>query len=341
MKLPRTQILTLANQKGGCGKSTTAISLAAALVARGYSACLVDTDPQCNSTDHLGIDREAHAAAGGLSLADAYLAGAAAADIEAFVPPAVAEGESVGFGERGVRPSLVAGNRGLGTVEKRLEADMHAQLAVGAGSPLDADELRDGHRRRLKVSLDSLRGRHDFVVIDTPPELGFLMTTSLIAADWLLIPTFPSGYDMKGLADLARTAEKVRERFNPGLELIGVLLGNFNPVAKLDRDLYARLRETYGEGVLFETTVNSSVRHREATVYGRTIFEHAPDQPASRQFAAVADELVGRIESWEAERQRGGNGAGPTPELTVNDDVVVRRKPRRNTAAKRKEVSHV
>ena len=303
MKLHRTQIITLANQKGGCGKSTTAISLAAALVAAGYSACLVDTDPQCNTTDHLGLDREAHAAAGGLSLADAYLAGAPATDIEVFVPPALAEGEAVAFGERGIRPSLVPGNRGLGTVEKRLEAEMHAQLAGGGGSPLDADELRDEHRQRLAKSLDALRGRHDFVVIDTPPELGFLMTTSLIAADWLLIPTFPSGYDMKGLVDLARTAEKVRGRFNPKLELLGVLLGNFNPVAKLDRDLYERLRETYGEGVMFQSTVNASVRHREATVYNRTIFEHAPKQPASKQFADVAGELVARIASWEAERR--------------------------------------
>lgn len=303
MKLPRTQIITLANQKGGCGKSTAAISLAAAFVHLGYSACLVDVDPQCNSTDHFGLDRDAHAAAGGLSLADVYLAEAPAADVEVFLPPAVAEGEQVGFGERGVRPSLVPGNRGLGTVEKRLEAEMHAHLADGAGSPLDADELRDAHRQRLKQSLDSLRGRHDFVIVDTPPELGFLMTTSLIAADWLVIPTFPSGYDMKGLIDLARTAEKVRQRFNPTLELLGVLLGNFNHVAKLDRDLYQRLQETYGEGVLFTTTVNTSVRHREATVYNRTIFEHAPNQPASRQFADVATELIGRIEAWEAERQ--------------------------------------
>ena len=312
MKLSRTHVITLANQKGGCGKSTTAISLAAAFVARGYSACLVDTDPQCNTTDHLGLDRDAHAEAGGLSLADVYLGGVPASEVEVSVPPFVAEGEDVPFGEEGVRPTIIPGNRGLGTVEKRLEADLG-----GAGSPLDVDELRDQHRRRLRESLDSLRGRHDFVVIDTPPELGFLMTTSLIAADWLVIPTFPSGYDMKGLSDLARTAEKVRQRFNPGMELLGVLLGNFNRQAKLDRDLYDRLRESYGEGVLFEGVVNSSVRHREASVYNRTIFEHAPDQPASRQFAAIADEAIARIEAWEAERNQ--------PELTINPDVIAKR----------------
>ncbi len=322
MKLDHTQIITLANQKGGCGKSTTAISLAAAFVKLGYTCCLVDTDPQCNTTDHLGLDRDAHAAAGGLSLADVYLTDVPATEVEIFVPPALADGEEPAFGAHGIRPSLIPGNRGLGTVEKRLEADMHGQLAGGGASPLDADELRDTHRTRLKRSLDALRGRYDFVVIDTPPELGYLMTTSLIAADWLLIPTFPSGYDMKGLIDLARTAEKVRQRFNPDLELLGVLLGNFNHVARLDRDLYARLQETYGEGVLFSTTVNTSVRHREATVYNRTIFEHAPDQPASQQFAKVARELIGRIDSWEAERR--GETIEPTAELTLNPDVVAK-----------------
>ena len=315
MKLHRTHVITLANQKGGCGKSTTAISLAAAFVARGYSACLVDTDPQCNTTDHLGLDRDAHAHAGGLSLADIYLGGVPANEVEVFVPPFVNEGEDVAFGEQGVRPSILPGNRGLGTVEKRLEADLS-----GAGSPLDLDELRDEHRQRLRHSLDALRGQHDFVVIDTPPELGFLMTTALIAADWLIIPTFPSGYDMKGLSDLARTAEKVRGRFNPGMELLGVLLGNFNKQAKLDRDLYDRLRDSYGEGVLFEGTINSSVRHREASVYNRTIFEHAPNQPASQQFAAVADEAIRRIEAWEAEAIE--------PELTIHADTVKRRNPK-------------
>ncbi|MEM6315651.1 MAG: ParA family protein [Planctomycetota bacterium] len=319
MRLNHTHVIALANQKGGCGKSTAAISLAAAFTKLGYSAALVDIDPQCNTTDHLGLDRDAHAEQGGLSLADVYLAGVPATEVQTFVPPWVDEetpdANPVPGGERGIRPWIVPGNRGLGTVEKRLEADMQASAA----SPLDADELRDAHRRRLRDSLDSLRGVHDFIIIDTPPELGFLMTTALIAADWLLIPTFPSGYDMKGLTDLARTAEKVRHRFNPDLELIGVLLGNFNHVAKLDKDLYENLKQTFGEGVLFETTINTSVRHREATVYNRTIFEHAPNQPASKQFAQVAGELLGRIEAWETERAATGR-----PQLTINQDVIAR-----------------
>ena len=309
MKLSRTHVIALSNQKGGCGKSTSAVSLAAALSHLGLSTCVVDTDPQCNSTDHLGLDRDGHAERGGFTLADAYLAKRPADEVRVYVPADEDDAERAAAGEMS-RPWLVPGNRGLGTVEKRLEAEMHAALAGSAGSPLDADDVRGEHRHRLRQSLDTLRGEHDIVIVDTPPELGFLMTTALIAADWYLIPVFPSGYDMKGLSDLTRTAEKVRARYNPNLRLLGVLLGNFNHVAKLDRDIFERLRETFGAGVVFDTPIHTSVRHREATVYNRTIFEHAPDQPPSKQFLKVARQLVARLESGE---EKGGR-----PELTIH-----------------------
>src|SRR5262249_56266972 len=100
----------------------------------------------------------------------------------------------------------------------------------------DAEGLEKEDRRGLKDSLESLRGIHDVVIIDTPPELGFLMTSSLIAADWFIIPVFPSGYDLKGLETLTRTVEKVQKRFNPRLRLLGVLIGNF--VARTNLDSY-------------------------------------------------------------------------------------------------------
>src|SRR5205823_11564643 len=132
-------------------------------------------------------------------------------------------------------------------------------------------DLKNEHRQRLKNSLDSLRGIHDVVIIDTPPELGFLMTSSLIAADWFIIPVFPSGYDLKGLETLTRTVEKVQKRYNPRLRLFGVLIGNFDARPKLDRDVQNMLVREFGEGLVFETVINRSVKHREATVYCRTI----------------------------------------------------------------------
>lgn len=289
MRFQRTHVIVLANQKGGCGKTTTAVSLSAGLAHEGYSVCLVDTDPQCNATDTFGISRDDLAKAGHFTVADAYLAKKAAREV------------ALGFGERFQdRLSLVSGHRGLGTVSHRLEAHLQATLSNENYSELDADDLKNEHRQRLKNSLDSLRGIHDVVVIDTPPELGFLMTSSLIAADWFIIPVFPSGYDLKGLETLTRTVEKVQKRYNPRLRLLGVLIGNFDARTKLDSDVQRILARDFGEQLVFRTTIHRAVKHREATVYGQTILERAPGEQAAEQFLSLTREVITRLEGIEA-----------------------------------------
>jgi chromosome partitioning protein len=284
MRLQRTEIIVLANQKGGCGKSTTAVSLSAGLAHEGYVACVVDVDPQCNATDTFGIDRDELARVGLYTVADAYLAKKPASEIE------------LAFGERfDGRLTVVPSHRGLGAVPHRLDAQLQATVTDDNYSELDADDMKSEYRQRLKNSLDSLRGHHDVVIIDTPPDLGFLMTTALIAADWYIIPVFPSGYDLKGLETLTRTVEKVQKRYNPRLRLLGVLLGNYDQRAKLDRDVQQMLVRKFGEEVVCKTTINRSVRHREAPVYSRTIFEHAPGEPAAEQFLTLAREVIARL----------------------------------------------
>jgi len=284
LRLPETKIIALANQKGGCGKTTTAVSLASGFAHQGYSAAIIDVDPQCNASDSFGVDRDDLAKNGKFTTADIYLAKKAAAEIEiAF--PARFSGEL----------ALVPGHRGLTSVPQRLESTLQVQLAQEDASELDTDDLKNEHRGRLKNSLNSLRGRHDVVFIDTPPDLGFLMTTALIAADYFLIPVFPSGYDLKGLETLMRTTEKVQKRFNPGLRLLGVLLGNYDTTAKLDSDINSMLSRKFGKELIFDVRINRSVKHREATVYGRTIFEHAPEGQPAGQFAALVQEIAGRL----------------------------------------------
>src|SRR3954468_22599527 len=209
MRLPRTQIVTLANQKGGCGKTTGSVSLAAALALSGYSVALVDADPQCNATDSFGIDKDSLIEEGRYTLADAYLTKKAAREIEYQFPEERFEGHL----------RLIPGHRGLNTVSHRLDAQLQATVSNEHYSDLDADDIKNEHRMRLRASLESLRGHRDIVVIDTPPELGFLMTTALIASDWYMIPVFPSGYDLKGLETLWRNVEKVKTRYNPDLRL--------------------------------------------------------------------------------------------------------------------------
>jgi chromosome partitioning protein len=121
------------------------------------------------------------------------------------------------------------------------------------------------------------------------------MTTALIAADFFIIPVFPSGYDLKGLETLMRTVEKIQKRFNPGLRLLGVLLGNYDTTAKLDSDIHNMLSRKFGKRLIFDVKINRSVKHREATVYGRTIFEHAPDGQPAAQFVDLIREVTTRL----------------------------------------------
>lgn len=285
MRFGRTVTVTLANQKGGCGKTTAAVSIASALADQGLSVCVVDADPQCNATDTFGIDRDQLTHEGLYTLADAYLSKRAAREIEY-------EFDDDRF--RGLL-TVVPGHRALGTVPHRLDSQLQATVANDDYSDLDADDIKNEHRHRLKQSLESLRGVRDVIIVDTPPDLGFLMTTALIASDFYIIPVFPSGYDLKGLETLWRTVDKVRERYNPQLALLGVLLGNFDARPKLDNDIQKMLTQKFGEDVVFGTTIHRSVKHREASVYGKTIFEHAPDHPAAEQFRALAQEILRRL----------------------------------------------
>ena len=292
MRLSRTQIVTLANQKGGCGKTTASVSLASAFALEGYSVSLADADPQCNATDTFGVDRDKLAEEGRFTLADAYLTKKPAREIE------------YSFGEDRFegRLRIVPGHRALGSVPHRLDAQLQATVANDNYSDLDADDIKNEHRMRLKQSVDSLRGQRDLVVIDTPPDLGFLMTTALIASDWYIIPVFPSGYDLKGLETLWRTVEKVKERYNPNLKLLGVLIGNFDSRPKLDADIQRMLSQKFGDQLVFSTVINRSVKHREASIYGQTIFEHAAGQQAAEQYLALAREVLARLEkSLQAE----------------------------------------
>lgn len=301
MRFGRTVTITLANQKGGCGKTTAAVSIASALAGRGLSVCVVDADPQCNATDTFGIDRDRLVHDGLYTLADAYLAKRPAREIEY-------DFEEERFGGH---LTVVPGHRALGTVSHRLDSQLQATIANDDYSDLDADDIKNEHRHRLKHSLESLRGVRDVIVVDTPPDLGFLMTSALIASDYYVIPVFPSGYDLKGLETLWRTVEKVRERYNPGLSLLGVLLGNFDARPKLDNDIQKMLTQKFGESVVFGTTIHRSVKHREASVYGKTIFEHAPEHPAAEQFRSLAGEILERLGP-------AAEGEAPAPLMEAN-----------------------
>lgn len=308
MRFLQTQVMTFANQKGGCGKTSSTVSLAAAFAELGYSACIIDTDPQCNATETFGVTQDILKKEGRYTLADMYLSKKRALDCV------------YDFGDRfGKKLAVVPGNRGLNTVPPRLESEVQAQIATEEKSILDIDDLRKEHRVRLRKSIDSLRGVFDVVLIDTPPDLGFLMTTALIASDWFIIPVFPSGYDLRGLETLTQTVDKVRKQgYNSKLRLAGVLLGNYDRSAKLDSDIHGILKKRFGEQLVFRTTIGRSVKHREATVYCRTIFEHVRGSPPSNQYLELASELINR-----GQKSQIGATTNPLPDGEALERLVV------------------
>lgn len=283
MKFHETQVIVFANQKGGCGKTSTTVAAAGAFASLGYSVCVIDTDPQCNATDNLGVDPDEVLRQGKYTLADAYLSKVPAARI-AVTP----EGRFEGL------ISVVPGHRALSSVSPRLENEVLQLLTDPNSSDLDGEDMRKEHRMRLGKSIDSLRGQYDVVLIDTPPNLDFLMTSALIAADYYVVPVFPSGYDLKGLEVLTRTIDKVRKAYNPKLNLAGVLLGNYDRTTSLDKQVHEMLRKRFTPALVFATTIGRSVRYREAAMGRITIFEHPEGKEQAGQFVALIKEMINR-----------------------------------------------
>lgn len=270
------------NQKGGCGKTTSVISLAAALASKGYEATVVDCDPQTNATQAFGVEAE-DLGENQYTIVDAYLGKKPADQIEMHFPDRF-DG----------RLHLVPGSRGISTVQFRFDAQINERLATQEITQIDADNLKDEQRKRLKTSLESLRNKRDFVLIDTGPELGLVMTTTMIAADAYMIPMIPSGFDLKGLKLLLKAVKQIRERYQPDLKMLGLLLTKIKR-SNLDAEIREHLLMTFDEDQLFTTAIADSVRHREATLYGKSIHEHAPGEPASLQYMALADEILERL----------------------------------------------
>lgn len=304
-----TKVITISNQKGGCGKTTSVISLASALAMRGYTATVVDCDPQTNATQAFGVEAE-DLSDDQYTVVDAYLGKKPADQIEMTFPERL-----------GGRLFLVPGSRGISTVQLRFDAHINERLATQEITDLDADALKDDQRRRLKNSVDALRGKRDFVFVDTGPELGLVMTTALIAADHYLIPIIPSGYDLKGLKLLLKAVTQIRNRYQPDLSLLGVLLSKVKRT-KLDAEIRDYLLTVFDEEDVFRAEIADSVRHREATLYGLSIHEHAPGEPASDQYIKLADEILERFGKPQPLEQTAPEGADEAP--PANDETQSR-----------------
>jgi chromosome partitioning protein len=254
-------IFCIANQKGGVGKTTTTVNLAAGLAKIGQRVLLVDLDPQGNATMGSGVDKRAMA----LSVYDVLLESASVA--EAAVMPDKLKEAGAGY-------TVLGANRELAGAEVEL---------VGV----------DRRERRLKQALAAVAGSYDFILIDCPPSLSMLTLNGLCAAQGVIVPMQCEYFALEGLADLTNTIKQVHANLNRDLRLIGLLRVMFDPRITLQQQVSEQLKSHYGPKV-FDTLIPRNVRLAEAPSYGLPGVIFDPSAKGSRAFVEFAGELVKR-----------------------------------------------
>ena len=245
------QIIAIANQKGGCGKTTTTVNLAAYLALNGKKTILVDLDPQGSSTRHLGLNELDK------TMYDVLMRGL---DIKALIKNTMVSGLDIA-------PT----NNFLGKAELELASKLTARESV------------------LRPKLRGLEG-YDYVLIDTPPTLGFLTLNALVASDMVLIPIQTQFFALMGLSMILDLLELIKNDLGYDIQK-KYLLTLFDPRTKMAKEIVTQVRESLGEDV-FKTVIPNNIRLAEAPSYGLPISIHAPESPGALAYSNLAKEVI-------------------------------------------------
>jgi len=278
---PTGNTFAIVNQKGGVGKTTTAVNLSAALASLGHRILLIDLDPQGNATSGVGISRA------GLRMS--------------------------------IYDVLVGGDPMFHVIQPT--AMDHLDIAPSDARLAGADvELVPAIARETKLrnALRAVREMYDVLMIDCPPSLGLLTINGLTAADGCLIPMQCEYYALEGLSSLLTTIELIRRHLNPDLKIAGVLLTMVDSRTKLSDQVAAEVRRHFGSQV-YDSVIPRSVRLAEAPSYGQPITRYAPDSKGAEGYLSLAREVVGRI-GLDAKRPGNGRVEVPGAMAAVSSE---------------------
>jgi chromosome partitioning protein len=248
-------VYAIANQKGGVGKTTTAVNVAACIAEAGYDTLLVDIDPQANATVGLGVAKDLEP-----NVYDVLSGDAAAAD--ALQPTAI----------------------------DRLFVLPSSPDLAGANVELPR---QPGSEQRLSAALEPLRERFAFILLDCPPSLGPLTVNALVAADRVIVPVQTEYFALEGLAGLLDTLALIQRELNPRLSVAGMLLTMHDGRTRLARDVEREVREHFPE-LVFDTVIPRNVRIGEAPSYGRPVIHHDPHSSGADAYFELAKEVAAR-----------------------------------------------
>jgi len=253
-------IIAITNQKGGVGKTTTALNVSAALALMGYKILLVDTDPQAHSSISCTQDSSRHSK----SLYDIMMH--PLDGLETIIAKSTIPGLDIAA----------------------------SKISMAKLEPSLLGEI-DGHYR-LKDVLEPVRPKYPHIIIDTPPTLGLITLNSLVAATHILIPIQSSFLSLEGADDLLETIDKVKKVANPELQILGILITLHDKRTNISRDVVKRIRKVFGE-LVFKTLISKSVKLEESPAYKESIFTYAPNSVGAFQYRKIAEEIIDRAKN--------------------------------------------